>query len=179
MTFEKGNKLARFTGMKHKPESNAKRAETMKRLHAEGSVPGMGFKSPYSTEEERQRARLSSQMKCRYGITLQDYESILGEQGGGCAICDTMPTVRRLHIDHDHTTGEVRGLLCGHCNQLLGLAGDSLEVLCEASIYLSERRPTASRAIGVVGARLARSAREDEARWKAYGIQKALGVHRG
>jgi hypothetical protein len=53
------------------------------------------------------------------GITDDDYEALLAAQGGGCAICGNPPKTRRLHVDHDHKTGKVRGLLCHRCNRAL------------------------------------------------------------
>jgi Recombination endonuclease VII len=53
------------------------------------------------------------------GITDADYEALLAAQGGGCAICGNPPKTRRLHVDHDHKTGKVRGLLCHRCNRAL------------------------------------------------------------
>ena len=46
-----------------------------------------------------------------------DYDAMLAAQGGVCAICGNPPKTRRLHIDHDHKTGKVRGLLCFQCNR--------------------------------------------------------------
>lgn len=77
-------------------------------------------------------------LKQRYGITIEDYDRMLKEQGGRCKICQT-PGVKsiilgdrhnryhRLYIDHDHETGEIRGLLCYHCNIVLGHLFDDLE----------------------------------------------------
>lgn len=55
----------------------------------------------------------------RYGLTLEDYECMLADQGGACAICGAPPKRNRLHVDHDHKTGVVRGLLCARCNSSL------------------------------------------------------------
>lgn len=49
----------------------------------------------------------------------EQYEAMLAAQGGGCAICGAGPKTRRLHIDHDHMSGKVRGLLCHRCNRAL------------------------------------------------------------
>lgn len=59
-------------------------------------------------------------MRYRYGITPEDYDRVLQHQGGVCAICKSPPKNVRLHIDHEHGTNTVRGLLCYQCNRLLG-----------------------------------------------------------
>lgn len=85
---------------------------------------------------ERSRERLTA----KYGLTVAAYEAVLQHQGHACAIChrpaDDTPT--SLHIDHDHTTGDVRGLLCYKCNSGLGLFGDSPELLLAAAEYLMD-----------------------------------------
>jgi Recombination endonuclease VII len=53
------------------------------------------------------------------GVTDDDYARMLAEQGGHCALCPSMPKTRELHVDHDHATGHVRGLLCFRCNHVL------------------------------------------------------------
>jgi hypothetical protein len=97
----------------------------------------MGFPTKYKTEEEKKQAKLSSQLKHRYGITLGDYNSLLSKQENRCAICDNK-FLYSLFVDHDHETGGVRGLLCRQCNTLLGLAKDSSWLLTEAILYLSK-----------------------------------------
>jgi hypothetical protein len=75
-----------------------------------------------------------------YGIGLSDYERMLSEQGGRCAICQTdKPGGGRsnnFHVDHDHETGRVRGLLCHGCNTGIGNLGDSSATLYRAMKYL-------------------------------------------
>ena len=66
---------------------------------------------------ENPRKFKSSILKSVYGITLEDYERMSAEQGGACLICDEKT---KLHIDHCHATGVVRGLLCSICNRALG-----------------------------------------------------------
>ena len=64
---------------------------------------------------------------------------MLRGQGGVCAICkrtETNPRYDHLGVDHDHNTGQVRGLLCSMCNQALGMLSDSPEILEEAVAYL-------------------------------------------
>jgi len=52
----------------------------------------------------------------KYNLTYPQYYEMLRSQGGACAICGSYPKKARLHIDHDHETGKVRGLLCYRCN---------------------------------------------------------------
>lgn len=61
-------------------------------------------------------------LKRTYGITLEDYTSMLARQGGGCAVCGRKPDAGEvLSVDHNHKTGTVRGVLCRVCNQAAGL----------------------------------------------------------
>lgn len=79
-----------------------------------------------------------------YGITLTDYDEMLESQGGGCAICGKTAEEndRRLCVDHDHETGEIRGLLCTQCNHALGLLQDSPEICKQAMLYLQPQEQT-------------------------------------
>lgn len=72
----------------------------------------------------------------RYGITVEEYAEMLAGQGGHCAICPRTPEEngKLLSVDHDHETGEVRGLLCQPCNLALGHLEDHLYSVLE---YLS------------------------------------------
>ena len=72
-----------------------------------------------------------------YGITLEDYNRMLQEQGGKCAICKgDEPTKNALAVDHCHDTKRIRGLLCTNCNKILGHAKDNTDVLFAAIQYL-------------------------------------------
>lgn len=86
--------------------------------------------------EKTTRAARNSRYKKEYGITLSDYESMLSAQNHRCAICDRLSPYGRLHVDHNHKTGESRGLLCFDCNSGLGKFGDDVGVLRDAIKYL-------------------------------------------
>ncbi len=77
-----------------------------------------------------------NQLKSRYGVSLGDYDRMLAEQEGVCAICRTSPDIRRLAVDHDHTTGAVRGLLCGTCNRTLAALERNPDWVSTALEYL-------------------------------------------
>ncbi len=80
----------------------------------------------------------SSRLKHQYGITLQQRDALLDAQDGLCAICKS-PNDSKLdwHTDHCHATGKVRGVLCHHCNLMLGHARDNSDVLANAIKYLN------------------------------------------
>lgn len=72
-----------------------------------------------------------------YKISLEDYNELMMKQGGVCAICGHVcKTGRKLSVDHCHTTGRVRGLLCGECNNGIGKLKDSIPLLEKAIRYL-------------------------------------------
>lgn len=72
-----------------------------------------------------------------YGLTPEDVERMKREQGGRCLICKGKA---KLHVDHDHDSGKVRGLLCGPCNRALGMFRDNPKVLRRAVRYLKEHQ---------------------------------------
>ena len=82
-------------------------------------------------------------LKGRYGITAEEYQKMYDEQDGVCAICLQPETllhqngnVRRLVVDHNHETDEVRALLCTKCNLMVGNSLDNPELLERAAEYL-------------------------------------------
>ena len=73
-----------------------------------------------------------------FGLTLDEYDEMWNEQGGVCAICEEPQKNRKLAVDHDHDTGEVRGLLCTSCNLGIGNLKDSIDILESAINYLGK-----------------------------------------
>jgi hypothetical protein len=95
-------------------------------------------------EEERAKMlakkRIDHLMR-KYGLTSEDYDRMLQEQGGTCALCSRGPAqerYKRLSIDHCHNTGKVRGLLCTPCNCAIGILGDTVEHVRQAVTYLEK-----------------------------------------
>lgn len=82
-------------------------------------------------------------LKKNFGITPEQYDQMLANQGGKCAICKSKNPSRSgsgfFAIDHDHKTGEVRGLLCSPCNSGIGMLRDSTSILRSAIKYLSRK----------------------------------------
>ena len=93
------------------------------------------------TEEEVELNANVLQLMKKYGITPEDYDRMLAEQGGVCAMCGTDKPGGPEHaeyfpVDHDHETGEVRGLLCFLCNRRLGTYEEVREL---AEAYLQRK----------------------------------------
>jgi hypothetical protein len=90
----------------------------------------------YNTKEKEKYAGLTK----LYGLSKEQYDLMLSEQNHSCYICgikdiDCPKSV--LHVDHDHSTGKIRGLLCHHCNTGLGHFKDNVELLQKAIEYLN------------------------------------------
>ena len=85
-------------------------------------------------------------LKQRYGISLDEYHTHIANQNFACPICEVEISTtleykgkRPVVVDHNHDTGEVRGVLCSRCNLVLGHARESTDILYKAIVYLSER----------------------------------------
>jgi hypothetical protein len=93
-------------------------------------------------------ATMSSRRRLKLGVSDAQYNQMVGVQCGNCAICGLPENARnrRLNVDHDHQTGQVRGLLCSNCNTALGLFKDSPVTLKNALHYLREQVPVDARA---------------------------------
>lgn len=99
-------------------------------------------KIEYYSLERRQRERKCAEFKARYRIDHDEYDQLLIKQQGKCAICGTgdpsgnSGRFKYFSVDHCHTTGVVRGLLCNHCNRGIGMLQDSPDILLKAHDYL-------------------------------------------
>jgi len=82
----------------------------------------------------------SERLQRNYGISLADYDEALEAQDNGCAICGKTEAEegKRLAVDHNHETDQVRGLLCENCNRAIGLLRHDPELLCSATVYLDQ-----------------------------------------
>lgn len=117
---------------------------TLEHFHADRTSPS-GFQTYCKKCQYAQGAKYKAGPKCKqvmrrshlkrkYGISLGEYQAMADKQNQLCAICGEK---KDLHIDHDHVSGLIRGLLCGDCNRALGLFRDSTPVLRNAILYLN------------------------------------------
>jgi hypothetical protein len=126
-------------------ENNRKRVER----NASKGLCGCGRDKPIEGESKCQVCKDSiynARRKFHYGITSEQYQKIIREQNYSCSICNTKFSNESknttAHIDHDHITNKVRGLLCGYCNCILGFSKDNTETLLNAIAYLTHHEVT-------------------------------------
>lgn len=105
-----------------------------------------------------------------YKITINDYEKMLEDQSGKCAICENEAEGGRyLSVDHNHETGQIRGLLCGNCNRAIGQLQDSPDILRKAIAYLETNKnyPIIPKELMIKNMELSKNSRKREIdRWK-------------
>ena len=94
-----------------------------------------------SNKDHIARLNRKSRLKKEYGLSIEEYELLLKQQFGECAICRSKTGTRKtktrtLAVDHDHKTGKVRGLLCQPCNTVLGMFNDNPTLFKRAIKYL-------------------------------------------
>lgn len=90
--------------------------------------------------------RHAKHLRIKFGMTSEQYQNIYNSQGGKCAICGREEKVlstavfnkapKKLSVDHDHKTGQVRGLLCSNCNAAVGYFDDNTSIIEKAIEYL-------------------------------------------
>lgn len=104
------------------------------------SIGGVSMRSICKPCDEPRKRK--ADLKRFYGITPEQYEELNTKQCGKCAICGSTESnnsrvSKRLFVDHCHTTGAIRGLLCSNCNHALGQFKDSTTLLANAITYLN------------------------------------------
>lgn len=95
-------------------------------------------------EEIKVKRRLTYnqvRLKSTYGITVEEYLNILERQDNKCALCESEKSSFKnmtlpLCVDHNHSTGQIRGLLCNKCNSMIGMVNENIEILEKAILYL-------------------------------------------
>lgn len=103
------------------------------------------YRKLYAADPNNVSKFREANLRKSYGLTLEEYTRMYDAQQGRCAICNVPEELtksvnktkqKRLHVDHCHKTGKVRGLLCTCCNNVLGRANDDINILLQAIEYL-------------------------------------------
>ncbi len=113
-------------------ENRVWRAEHREELNAQ-------WYEKWSRDAEFRELRRARYRKKKYGLGGEDYQRMLAQQNGVCAVCK-QKAQRRLCVDHCHATQKVRGLLCDKCNTALGLLDDDSNRMREAGTYVDRAR---------------------------------------
>ena len=135
-------KRAWYQRRAQEPEFRAANNERSKRWAKEHTEARLAAAAPHEVEylERGIRRSRNTRLKRDYGITCNDFDLLLTEQLGGCAICKAISvgcgSRKRLFVDHDHLTGKLRGLLCNACNRGLAHFKDNTDLLRKAVAYL-------------------------------------------
>lgn len=130
--------IARKKKIQQKYNQSPKGRERIKKYN--GSPKGLEFRKKYAKTSKGAKNSRKVTLLWKYKLTEEKYNEILEKQLGLCAICGSNSPRRKgsnhFTVDHNHTTMKVRGLLCHHCNVMIGLAKDNIEVLEKAIAYL-------------------------------------------
>jgi hypothetical protein len=122
----KSKRLARYC---NKCSIEAKKEKRLRKIENDN-------KYYYSNHSEIREQQVNARLLKRYGITINEYNKKFEEQDGRCMICSKEHiSEKRMHVDHDHETGQVRGLLCAPCNNHLGIL-ENEEWVKKAKSYL-------------------------------------------
>lgn len=125
-------------------QNNREKANLHAKAHYERNKENVNNRCKTYYKENLEKVKNTKLLKS-FGITLEQYLLMSHVQNNVCAICKKPESakdarsgkIRDLAVDHCHTTGKVRGLLCGKCNQLIGLSNDNTDTLKQAASYLA------------------------------------------
>ena len=138
MFLEKEREAARRF-RKENPES-VRRSKSRYNSSAKGKEASGKHAKTYR-DKHRQTLRERSFIR-RYGMSRQAADQQIERQGGVCALCSEPPNGAgpnaRLHVDHNHTTGQIRAMLCHKCNKAIGLARENPSLLRKMANYIEE-----------------------------------------
>jgi hypothetical protein len=118
------------------PEEKIKKAAYDKVYSAAHRLEAAAYNKAYKLANPDKTK--NTQLLLKYGISLDQWNEMFDAQGRVCAICstDTPASKKGWATDHCHTTGRIRGILCSHCNVMLGMSCDNPATLIKAAAYL-------------------------------------------
>jgi|LGOV01.1.fsa_nt_gb hypothetical protein len=140
LCFSERERLRYHEKMKN-PESKQKRIEQKKTYSQSdaGKAVQKNSDTKRDATNERKLQIRSNTLKRKYDIDINEWNAMYVTQGGKCGCCNKPLTQEKAHTDHNHKTGEVRGLLCNGCNTGLGHFGDSPSRLQQGINYLMRK----------------------------------------
>jgi len=147
MPRDNAQKIAKENGETHYiSQRPCKRCGGFQRYAVSGCCSNLECRRKYEKEwtknnpEKRHLYNKRRRLKANFNLTCEEYDAMYEKQNKGCAICGAEKSElgKILAVDHNHTTGKIRGLLCNKCNQGLGFFNDSIDLLQDAVLYLRQ-----------------------------------------
>lgn len=147
-TTKRGAETAAYHRAYYRANRERCLAESRKRYKANRETVAVKSKirRQLMSPEERARRHAVAQESRRlreFGLPKGQYAAMLASQGGACALCGERASGLTksgrpiaLHVDHDHATGRIRGLLCGKCNRAIGYLRDDPALIRKAALYV-------------------------------------------
>lgn len=144
--YMKEYRLRNLDKWKRTPEQQAKvNARRRERYAQDPEFRKREIEQSKKYRQDNLHKKYAYELKTKYNLTVEEYEQMLVKQEGKCAICGRSENVDlfksrgkiKLHVDHCHKTGVVRGILCSSCNLGIGKFRDDPQLLLNASIYLN------------------------------------------
>ena len=133
----RGECKACFAALQKARYKSADAVARTKRWQQENPERFAAYQAEYRNRPERKRAMRDLYYRREFGLTADDVDAMIAAQDGVCAICLVAPKrFASWHVDHDHETGRIRGMLCNRCNQAIGLLGEDPARLRAAAEYL-------------------------------------------
>lgn len=121
----------------HKSQTNARKRRWAKANPEKAKAQRKRYEIKIGIIGRRERDRRHN--LALYGLSIEDFDQLLTKQRNRCALCGSefaKTLMRKPSVDHDHSTGEVRGLLCGECNIWLSYYERRRDLLDETAAYL-------------------------------------------
>lgn len=112
-------------------------ATTLKYVRNGGCIECQNARNRINYKATDPKIKQNYQLQWKYGITIEQYESMLADQNYACAVCN-IKEPRTFVVDHCHTTGKVRSILCNCCNLIIGMVKEDVTVLEQLSKYIKE-----------------------------------------
>lgn len=131
----------RAKSREHARRLRAEKPDVMKARLAAWQAKNPNHHREYAKRPEVVRRIFERHLLTRYGMTLEDFARLEHAQDRKCAGClKPLEHGKKLHVDHDHVTARVRGLLCNSCNHALGMVDDSVATLARLISYLERNK---------------------------------------
>lgn len=134
-----GEKIKGYAKKRY-PKIKEKKAKYNKEWREKNREHVVEYYTEKNKTDKAKDGKYQSKIKKNFGLSLDEYNKMFEAQNGRCKICDRHQSEfnYRLGVDHNHTTGQIRGLLCKSCNSVIGYINDDSNIAKKMAEYLDE-----------------------------------------